>query len=239
MIYYLTSATINFDDRLLIKENNFILNLKSNFKKPINFLFIANNPLDIKSTEKYANELKSALEVEQIEIKEFNILDNRNINKVENLVLSADLIFLAGGHVPTQNKFFKEINLKKYIDIYEGVLMSCSAGSMNSAIEVYSIPEHDGEVIDKNYSRKLYGLGITKLQIIPHFQFLKDQKVDGYMMIEDIAKKDSIGNKFYCLNDGSYIMGIRGEKEVLKGEAYILSNGNLEKICELGEEYEF
>ncbi|WP_156299067.1 Type 1 glutamine amidotransferase-like domain-containing protein [Streptobacillus canis] len=237
MRYYLTSAAINFEDRLLIKENGFIDDLKSNLKNPCSFLFVANNPENIEMTEKYAGELKNALEIEGIRVNVFNILDNRNKEKVEELVLGADLIFLAGGHVPTQNKFFHDISLKLYIDKYEGVLMSCSAGSMNSATKVYSIPEHDGEVIDKKYDRNLVGLGITDVQILPHFQFLKEEKVDGYKMIEDIAKSDSMGKIFYCLDDGSYVLGIRNKGEVIRGEAYILSDGNLKKICNLDEEY--
>lgn len=237
MRYYLTSATINFDDRLLIKENGFINDLKLNIKKPCSFLFVANNPNNIEETEKYAFDLKNALEVENIEINEFNILDSRNKENVEKLIVSANLVFLAGGHVPTQNKFFHEINLKKYIDKYDGIIMSCSAGSMNSASKVYSIPEHNGEVKDREYKRELEGLGITEVNVLPHFEFLKTMSVDGLNLIEDIAKKDSVGRKFYCLDDGSYILGIRGEMEIIKGSAYILSDEVLERISNIDEEY--
>ena len=45
----------------------------------------------------------------------FMILDDRNREETEELVKESDLIILGGGHVPTQNKFFREIHLKKYL----------------------------------------------------------------------------------------------------------------------------
>ena len=44
-----------------------------------------------------------------------------------------DLIILAGGHVPTQNRYFQEINLKSLLKNYQGVILGISAGTMNSA----------------------------------------------------------------------------------------------------------
>ena len=46
-------------------------------------------------------------------VDKFTILDDRNKEKTEELVKESDLIILGGGHVPTQNKFFREIHLKK------------------------------------------------------------------------------------------------------------------------------
>ena len=58
---------------------------------------------------------------------------------------------------------------------------------MNSAQIVYAQPEMDGEAIDPEYKRFLKGLDLTKFQIIPHYYSIKDKKLDGLRIIEDIS----------------------------------------------------
>ena len=55
--------------------------------------------------------------------------------------MNYDVILLGGGHVPTQNKFFKEIRLREKIKDFDGIIIAISAGSMNSADIVYCQPE--------------------------------------------------------------------------------------------------
>lgn len=57
---------------------------------------------------------------------------------------------------------------------------------------------------------------------------------DGMKMIEDIGYADSMGRSFYALPDGSYIE-IAEDKTMLLGEAYLIRDGKLTKICENGE----
>ena len=45
-------------------------------------------------------------------------------------LLNYDVILLAGGHVPTQNCYFKEIDLKEKIKDFQGIVIGISAGSM-------------------------------------------------------------------------------------------------------------
>lgn len=44
--------------------------------------------------------------------KNFKVLDNRNAKEKSELISKAEVVVLAGGHVPTQNIFFQQINLK-------------------------------------------------------------------------------------------------------------------------------
>ena len=44
-----------------------------------------------------------------------------------------DVLFLAGGHVPTQNSFFEKIGLREKLAGFEGLIIGISAGSMNSS----------------------------------------------------------------------------------------------------------
>lgn len=230
MKYFLASTILDYSSRSIIKENNFLENLKNTLDENIRLLFISSSPKEFDINDKYFNELKNALLLEDISIETSNILDDRNIDEARSLINNSNLIFLAGGHVLTQNKFFERIDLKNLLLNYDKVLISSSAGSMNSAEVVYSIPELDGEAIDKKFKKFLKGLGITKLNIIPHFQFIKNEIVDNCRVIDDIVLKDSYNNKFYALDDGSYIMGQRDKFEKIIGNSYLIENGKINNI---------
>ena len=141
---------------------------------------------------------------------------------------------LAGGHVPTQNLFFKKLDLKRRLENFDGLVISWSAGSMNCAETVYALPELVGEGVDAGYQRFLPGLGITRHRIIPHFQDVRTDMVDGLRVIEDMAFPDSMGREFIALNDGSFIIHDNGV-ETLYGEAYRIKDGHMTQICRQGE----
>jgi peptidase E len=138
---------------------------------------------------------------------------------------------LAGGHVPTQNQFFNRIHLKELTKRYEGIIIGISAGTMNCADVVYAQPELDGEAIDPEYQRYLDGLHLTKINILPHFQDVKDLSVDGLRVLEDISLPDSKIRPFYALVDGAYIF-VDDNRSTLFGEAYWIKDGTITKVCE-------
>lgn len=167
-----------------------------------------------------------------LSISYMEICDNRNENLVEK-IKEMDVVLLAGGHVPTQNAFFTKIGLKEKLANFDGLLIAWSAGSMNCADIVYAGPEFDGEAIDPNYKRWISGLGITNVNIFPHFQRLKDEWLDGFRLIEDITFEDSIGHEIIAMNDGTYIT-IEDGVQKLFGEAYRIKDGKIEMICQNG-----
>lgn len=77
-------------------------------------------------------------------------------------------------------------------------------------------------------------MGITNINVFPHFQSLKDEYLDGLRLIEDITFADSVGHEIIALNDGSYIM-LDDEKTTLYGEAYMIKDGQQTQICKNGE----
>lgn len=105
---------------------------------------------------------------------------------------------------------------------------------MNCAETVYAAPELEGEAIDPDYKRWISGLGITKVNILPHFQSLKDEILDDLRLIEDITYADSMGHEILALNDGSYIV-VDGDNETVYGEAYSIKDGCMKQICENGK----
>ncbi|MCH5273315.1 MAG: Type 1 glutamine amidotransferase-like domain-containing protein, partial [Lachnospiraceae bacterium] len=159
--------------------------------------------------------------------------DDRNEELIEKLE-EMDVILVAGGHVPTQNKFMKKLKLKERLVNFNGLIIAWSAGSMNCAATVYAAPEIEGEAIDPYYERWISGLGITELNIFPHYQVLKNEYLDGLRVMEDIVYADSFKHEILAMNDGSYIM-INDGMEVLFGEAYLIKDGCKEQICENGE----
>lgn len=108
--------------------------------------------------------------------------------------------------------------------------MGISAGSMNCADIVYIQPEEPGESVPE-FPRFAPGLGLTDVNILPHYQKVKDNYLDGLRLFEDITYADSMGNCFFALPDNSYFYQ-DDEQLLLFGEAYRLSNGILEQICE-------
>lgn len=167
----------------------------------------------------------------------FDIWDDRTEDFSAEVLHSYDLIILGGGHVPTQNEFFQRIGLREKIQGFKGVILGISAGTMNSADVVYAQPELDGEAVDPNYQRYLTGLGLTKTQVLPHYQMIKDSELDGMRVFEDITYGDSMGREFVALPDGSYILiETEEDRETIWGEAYLIKDGAIQQICSENEQ---
>ena len=105
---------------------------------------------------------------------------------------------------------------------------------MNAAEVVYAQPELDGEAVDPEYRRFIKGLGLTKINILPHYQMTGNFMLDGMRLFEDITYGDSCGRHFLALPDGSYYTSIDG-KGTVWGEAYEIADGEMRLICEEGE----
>ena len=229
MVCFLTSSPVIPGTELLNPENSFTDELHSCFSRDCRTLFICSDPDLFDRTDFYANVTKEIFENAGFSFGSFCILDSRNEHKAPELIKNSDLIILAGGHVPTQNRFFNRIGLRGLLKDYTGILIGISAGSMNSAETVYAQPEREGEAIDPSYQRFLPGLGLTKTMLLPHYQENKDDILDGQRVYEDIAFSDSYGRVIYAIPDGSYLF-IKNGKEELRGEAYRISEGRMLQI---------
>ena len=235
MILYLTSSpcVIGADRALLTPKNGFLSHLRADLRPGANCLYIASSPDDPDANRRYSWDMYNAFAEAGMLFREMRILQRDNVQNAAALIQWSDLIILAGGHVPTQNDFFAELQLRDLMRGYSGVVMGISAGSMNCAREVYAQPEMSGETLDPNYRRFIPGLDLTEIQILPHYQQVKDDILDGKRLYEDITFEDSCGHRFLVLPDGSYVC-IRNGISVLHGEAYWLSNRRMRKICTEG-----
>ena len=233
MICFLTSRPDDPDTGALNPANRFTEELRRCFPDSCHAVFVCSDPDATIKTDYYANALYGAFERTGFHFDDFCVLDGRNAERAAQVIKASDIIILAGGHVPTQNRFFRAIALRKLLKDYRGVVIGISAGSMNGADVVYAQPEIEGESIDPLYQRFLTGLNLTKRMLLPHYQDNKDDLLDGRRIYEDIAYPDSIGRAFYLIPDGTYLYIANG-KEELRGEAYLLQEGRLTKISEDG-----
>lgn len=214
----------------LITANHLADAIKERWPENADVLFIAADPNNAEKVTSYKNAYLYAFPLHGMSIHSYTVCDITNVTVVDHLE-QYNVIILSGGHVPTQNAFFQDISLKEKIQDFPGIIIGISAGTMNCAEIVYAHPELDGEATDPQYKRFIPGLGLTKRMVLPHYQMIKDDVLDGLHAMEDIAYPDSIGREFYALCDGSYILSENG-KEILYGEAYLIKNGQLVKICE-------
>ena len=232
MILFLTSSPSGpldkpNDDHVLDFKNGFVSNLKSFWKDDMKALMIAASPNDFDSNDEMTSFFYDCFNNSGLSLNDLCLWDNRyNGFNIHDF----DLIVLAGGHLPTQNEFFNEIKLKEQLINYNGIVLGISAGTMNCADIVYAQPEMEGESIDPNYRRFISGLNLTTINVLPHYQMVKDYYLDGKRLYEDITYLDSYGNNFIVLNDGSYIVQ-KDDEVIIYGESYSLSNGIMNKIC--------
>lgn len=227
MISFLTSSAYDEFENIETK-NNFLDNLRSFWCKEANVLYIASFPNAYDVTDEYATKHKKAYIDAGLMIKTFVVLDYRNIKEADSLIKNADVIILCGGHCPTEMKFFEELHLKDKLKEFDGIIIATSAGSMNAASLVYAQPELTGET-SKDYVKYFEGLGITNINILPHYQDYKNYVLDGLRVYEDITYADSFDKYFYCFVDGSYLL-VKDGSEAIYGECYIVHDGQIKKL---------
>lgn len=208
----------------LDEMNDFVVNLKKVWNEDSRCLMITAAPDSFQENDEMTAFFAQAVEKSGLSIASFDLWDDRTENFSKEILDSYDVIFLGGGHVPTQNAFFRRIGLREKIQDFDGIIIGISAGSMNSADIVYAQPELDGESVDENYKRYLRGLNLTKTMILPHYQMVKDRILDGKRLYEDITYPDSMGKEFLLLADGSYLRIIDGI-ETVWGDAWRLKDG--------------
>jgi dipeptidase E len=105
---------------------------------------------------------------------------------------------------------------------------------MNCAEIVYAQPEEPGEAVSGSYRKFIPGLGLTKYNVLPHYQAVKDDLVDGKRLMKEITYPDSRGHVFYAIVDGSYLLQTETGAEI-RGESYRISEGEICQISSRGE----
>lgn len=208
------------------EKNSFLENLKKYVKCNKKFVLIASNPDDYEKNDLFLQMDIDALKLSGLIFEEYMVLDGRNKANMNNILKNSDLIFLCGGNTLIQNKFFNNIDLKKYLKNIDSVIVGISAGSINAADNVYNSPENEE---DLNNSPYLNGLELTALNVEPHF-ILDDLKDDKQKLQRKEILKESYNRTIIALTDGAYIL--KTDKDCkLYGESYKIKDGVISKIC--------
>ena len=218
---------------ILDASNGFIDKLSQCWKPDSRMVVVCSDPENSELNDEMHDTFYRVFQHHGLTISHSVLLDGRNEDQAEELILGSDFVLLGGGHVPTQHEFFERIHLRDLLRGYEGIVMGISAGSMNCANPVYAQPELPGESIDPDYERFIPGLALTSVHVLPHYNQVKDYMIDGRRLYEDVTFEDSFGHLFYVLMDGSYIL-VKNGRTTLHGEAYLIRNGHMAKICENG-----
>jgi len=219
---------------LLSNANEFVDRIRAVLPRNPRVVFVCSNPEDHEGTCRFAAETCNAFLEAGISFSSYDVLTGITASRAYAMISHSDLVVLSGGHVPTQNAFFRKIRLRHLLKKYNGVVMGISAGSMNMPGIVYVQPEEDGESIDPEYQRFAPGLGLTHVNICPHYQKVKDRMLDGQRLFEDITYGDSYGNTFYALPDNSYFYQDE-DGLLLCGQAWRIRDGILELLTVDGE----
>ena len=243
MILYMTSTPGGINratgrPELLSNKNHFVDRLKGDWKPHSKGVLVASEPDDTKFNSAMAKTYLECFNRSGLSMDSIDVLDRREPKTVE-ILDRFDVVILAGGHVPTENAWFHQIRLREHLQHFRGIVIGISAGTMNCAEVVYAQPEEEGEAVNPHYQRFLEGLGLTKTKVIPHYNQTIDAVLDGKRLFQDITFPDSMGESFYCLTDGAYIRkDTKTKKEVLYGEAYLISDGEIGMISKTGGEFE-
>ena len=147
MILYLTGSPTRYGEPQFTSDNGFLADVQSELAQAVKraggapgakprVLLVSAAPDDRGFTESVFKGMSACIHQSGIDTEEIVMLDRRNADQTAALVKNAHWIVLCGGHVPTQNQFLHEIRLKELIQGFDGVVMGCSAGSMNCADNV-------------------------------------------------------------------------------------------------------
>lgn len=221
---------------IFFQRNGFVERMRERVVDNARFTVVAADPENFPLNDEMTKTFADCFRYHGMCLSSVKLVDARTEEKAGEWIAQSDLLMLAGGHVPTEIRFFEKIGVKEALKGYEGVVMGVSAGSMNCASTVYSQPEMPGESVDPDYRRFFPGLGLTDVMVLPHYQRERYTVLDGKRLYEDITYADSMGRTFIAIPDGSYIL-VENGRATLFGEGYHISDGQILRICDDGSSF--
>lgn len=153
-------------------------------------------------------------------------MDDRNKKVAEDIMKRSDVAFLAGGDTKTQLKFFDDINFRKILARYDGLVVGASAGAMNLCKLVACFPDDLNRI---NYDKLLTkGLGFYDKVLIPHF--------DGENLIYKRNDEDALDHllelserrELLAFDNDAFIL-VDGDMARFFGNFYVIKNRRCQK----------
>lgn len=228
-LFVTSSPFIDGAERAILSDaNGFVDRIREALPQNPNVVFVCSDAGDHAGTCEFAAITTAAFAEVGIHFGSYQVLDGTTAHRAYSMITHSDFLVLCGGHVPTQNAFFRKVRLRHILKHFDGTVMGISAGSMNCADMVYVQPEEPGESVPE-FQRFAPGLGLTAVNILPHYQKVRDNYLDGLRLYEDITFADSMGRQFFALPDNSYFYQ-DDEKLLLCGKGYRIRNGIMELL---------
>ena len=215
-------------------SNGFVELLKARWPEDARCLMIAAFPGNHAQNDQMTWFYQEAVKNAGLSVACFDLWDDRTAHMTREQLQAYQVIFTAGGHVPTQRRWFESIGLRELLEGYPGLVVGTSAGSMNAAETVYGWPEEPGESLDPNHELFFPGLGLAQTIVLPHYQMMKDAWLDGRPLFADIPLGHSHGRRFYAIPDGSFVL-VEDGVERLFGEGWRIEDGEMHLFCRAGE----
>ena len=137
MTLFLTGSPTRYGEDHFTADNGFLSAVEEALSEvagpgvPPRVLLVSAAPDDAAFTASVLEGMSQCIHRSGIRTEEIVMLDRHNAPEAPQLVSRAHWIILCGGHVPTQNRFLHEIGLRELLKGFDGVVIGCSAGSMN------------------------------------------------------------------------------------------------------------
>ena len=108
-IFITSSPYLDGADRAVLNpENHFLENLRQALPPFPRALFVASDPEQHELTCSFGMDTSVAFSQAGIVFSAYAVLDGTNADRAAELIQNSDLLVFAGGHVPTQNQFFRK-----------------------------------------------------------------------------------------------------------------------------------
>lgn len=173
---------------------HFVTNLRKYTPKFDCVVIVANDPATFEITDFYAGLLFQSLKLSGFDFKTKTVFDNRNKDRGKEIFAEADLIFISGGKVDSQNAFFKDVEMGELLRASSGLIVGGSAGAMNLCETVLSFPNF------------IKGVGLWDKIIVPHFdgvnKIYKRGDNDEYNNLMDL----SVDRELTGIDENSYLL---------------------------------
>jgi dipeptidase E len=171
-----------------------------------NFVFIASEFESMhEQTDSYFRHFLKMFNYCGIFFENTCVIDSRvDSNKAQEIIASADILWLSGGDTPTQFKYIENYGLKSIIKLHDGITIGMSAGSINmtkTAICTLTCGHNE---------QKIYpGLNLVDFSVEPH---LDSQDISDELL--HLSEQYPI----YGMCDNSFIL--EKAKEIFFSEIY-------------------
>ena len=239
MIRMLTSDFKNYEKRdgqkithPMDNSNGIVDQIKSNLANNKKVVFVASDMnFAHENIMVYANIFFDSMKMVGINFDEYLVLDGSSKDNAVEYLKDASMIFLCGGDTYKQHEFFKAISLKELLKDYNGIVIGQSAGAINMADSVFNSPEEQEDSEPVFYD----GLGLTNINIEPHYVHGAPHLDDNTKYQWDVIMKESYNRKIYAQCNGSHIFIDDNNIATVYGETYLIHEGNIDCICKNGE----